>query len=564
MSEFLPTSRSRRELLKAMAVAVGASILPLGKAKSASLARYRRVNVSNPQLSSRILASYKKAIRAMLALPADDPRNWYRHALIHTMDCPHGNWWFLPWHRAYLGWFEQICRELSADPDFTLPYWDWTADPRIPDAMFDDVLDPNNPAFIATRSGFENKIRVAISNAGYWSEANGTFNPRSQYGQLLSRMIRFPDDLWFDVVQNPMGSFFYEQPNTRGLTRQAPELNANTKYAVSFKTLYPALAAKDFTTFGSLKSASHSGPTGSGILENQPHNLIHNCIGTRTCNLVDSDGFMVDLMSPTDPIFFLHHANIDRLWDVWTRKQAIRGLPTLPDGISLKTTLPDNEKTVAERNTDYYRWAREPFLFFVDAKGKTVTKTRTGDYETIGDFDYDYQPGAGEDVVAIPAAAKIAPLPPRVFAAIVENRAISAGSPGSASVRLPANILVRTDVRRDEALVAKITMSLPPWTHEVYVVVLNGAPNTAAVQPDSPHYAGILSMFGHHVMPGPYTFSIPISDPISRLRTMNLLNADGMVSFRIVPFAAARGVANVHEHNEQFGAVLTSVVIESY
>ena len=46
----------------------------------------------------------------MLGLPATDPRNWYRYALIHALDCPHGNWWFLPWHRGYLGWFERICR----------------------------------------------------------------------------------------------------------------------------------------------------------------------------------------------------------------------------------------------------------------------------------------------------------------------------------------------------------------------------------------------------------------------------------------------------------------------
>ncbi|NKC28071.1 tyrosinase family protein [Ochrobactrum ciceri] len=33
---------------------------------------------------------------------------------------------------------------------------------------------------------------------------------------------------------------------------------------------------------------------------------------------------------PVDPIFFLHHANIDRLWDVWARKQESLNLPDLP------------------------------------------------------------------------------------------------------------------------------------------------------------------------------------------------------------------------------------------
>lgn len=42
--------------------------------------------------------------------------------------------------------------------------------------------------------------------------------------------------------------------------------------------------------------------------ESAPHNPIHNIIG----------GWMADLSSPTDPIFYLHHANVDRLWHAWS------------------------------------------------------------------------------------------------------------------------------------------------------------------------------------------------------------------------------------------------------
>ena len=112
---------SRRDFLGATGAAVAAAALPLGGV--AAQTKFRRVNVSSPQAAS-VLASYKKAIRAMLALPPSDPRNWYRNALTHTLDCPHGNWWFLVWHRGYIGWFEQVCRELSGDPQFALPYWD--------------------------------------------------------------------------------------------------------------------------------------------------------------------------------------------------------------------------------------------------------------------------------------------------------------------------------------------------------------------------------------------------------------------------------------------------------
>jgi tyrosinase len=135
-------------------------------------AKWRRVNISDPAtpqaVKDRVLGSYKKAIRAMLALPPDNPLNWYRNALIHTVDCPHGNWWFLVWHRGYIGWFEKKCRELSGDPEFALPYWDWTKQPFIPPEMFDDVLDPNNAGFIAKHDDFKSTFKDAVRKLDYW------------------------------------------------------------------------------------------------------------------------------------------------------------------------------------------------------------------------------------------------------------------------------------------------------------------------------------------------------------------------------------------------------------
>ncbi|QIN62819.1 Common central domain of tyrosinase [Caballeronia sp. SBC1] len=44
--------------------------------------------------------------------------------------------------------------------------------------------------------------------------------------------------------------------------------------------------------------------------ESAPHNPVHNIIG----------GWMADMQSPTDPIFYLHHANVDRLWHAWSKQ----------------------------------------------------------------------------------------------------------------------------------------------------------------------------------------------------------------------------------------------------
>src|SRR5262249_41261837 len=109
-----------------------------------------RRSVTGRDADPAMLAAYKRAVRAMLQLPPSDPRNWYRQAVVHVIDCPHHNWWFLPWHRGYLYHFEQICRKLSGVETFALPFWDWTATPRVPDAMFEDVLTPTDSAYLAS------------------------------------------------------------------------------------------------------------------------------------------------------------------------------------------------------------------------------------------------------------------------------------------------------------------------------------------------------------------------------------------------------------------------------
>ncbi|GAB3549499.1 hypothetical protein GCM10027343_31370 [Noviherbaspirillum agri] len=51
-------------------------------------------------------------------------------------------------------------------------------------------------------------------------------------------------------------------------------------------------------------------------IESRPHNPVHNIIG----------GVMTTLESPMDPIFYLHHANIDRLWHAWAMPDG-KGIP---------------------------------------------------------------------------------------------------------------------------------------------------------------------------------------------------------------------------------------------
>jgi tyrosinase len=79
--------------------------------------------------------------------------------------------------------------------------------------------------------------------------------------------------------------------------------------------------AQGFETFGTSRNSDQKnldprwvpmGGGSQGILEATPHNNIHNNIG----------GYMPTSASPRDPIFFMHHGNIDRIWALWNLRNA--------------------------------------------------------------------------------------------------------------------------------------------------------------------------------------------------------------------------------------------------
>ena len=122
----------------------------------------KRVRLAEFVKDPRKLASLRRGVKKMRELDSKDPRSWVFQANIHWRpffpvyvwkranqgadpaqqlfrddpgftpepnvfnQCPHGNWWFLPWHRAYLYYFERVLRWAAEDPTLTLPYWDYS------------------------------------------------------------------------------------------------------------------------------------------------------------------------------------------------------------------------------------------------------------------------------------------------------------------------------------------------------------------------------------------------------------------------------------------------------
>ena len=495
---------TRRAFLGSGAAVLGATALPAASAPASP--KFRRFEITDPAMPPKMLVSYAKGVTEMLNRPATDPLNWYRHAFTHVFDCPHQNWWFLAWHRGYIGWLEAKIRELSADPDFALPYWDWTKTPSVPAGMFNGALDPNNAAYIGSFAAFKSQFTAPV-NALYASFS------AAQKTVLNARSVGNAAALFAGMPQ-PQGMFF-DQPNARGLTASNPNLDSGTKVAVSMATIKRALRATTFAGkatgtgsagFASAMAQSHNDGTREGILESQPHDNVHGAMGGP-----GQAAFMVSFMSPVDPIFFLHHANLDRLWDVWTRRQLALGKPTLPTGANLT------------------KWSNEQFIFFTNEKGQAVTKTKASDYASMASFDYDYSPGSGEDMVPASGPLVAALPPPQRVGLALKSRQIGAAEPAGGVAQVPKALLA--PAQDAPAAVAEVTLNLTPADRGRRFRVL------MSIGGGSPVDAGAITVFSHHLH-GPKTFTVPIPEELSAGAADT-----SALDIRVVPIEAAPGPA---------------------
>ena len=516
---------TRRNFLKTTLTATaGAAALPItSHAFTLPQARYTRYNVTSDG-GRRAIVSYARAIQRMLSLPPTHPHNWFRNAFVHLMDCPHGNWWFYPWHRGYLGFFEETIRNISGDDTFAIPYWDWTTLPEIPDFMFDDFLTPTSKAFepyTKNLDAFTSFIKPALTT--YWN----SLSP-AQRNQLNIRKYTSLDLMWNDVTgydpeldNGISGNVSYAITcGARYLSRDNPKFDEFTRENSSPDTILRGLDPIEFyndsvsLSFSSKKTASHNDQPQRGsfsVLEGMPHNKIHNYIGGVSRVDPGPYGNMTNFLSPVDPIFFLHHSNMDRLWDVWTRKQQRLGLPILPPE-PLRTTL-----------------SIEPFLFFVNANGTPVGHSTAGQFLSTQRFSYQYQPGFPERFEE--TSKRETPARTQVRGTVRGNRATLAVP--SAVVKEHLATASATD------LVAEVTVPHPTPgspTREFHVLV-GAPPNVTEVSADSPYYAGTIAFFGNmghgHGTPADATFAVPLPKAPQAFTGLAAVNA--AVNISIVP-----------------------------
>ena len=363
--------------------------------------------------------AYARAVGTMMARPANDPLSWTFQANIHGNLCQHGTWYFVSWHRSYVYWFERIVRRFVREQQNPTAPRDWA----LP----------------------------------YWNwQANGFLPP-------AFRARRLPDG-----SNNPLFT-----------TQRFAEINAGTAGLLPATTRWNV--ARDMPRFsgppqlgfggGDSHGPRHfTGPYFGGEFEQQPHNQVHNAVG----------GIMQTGTSPRDPIFWAHHAMVDRLWDIWDQMRGHRN-PT-GDG-----------------------WRDRDFQFF-NEDGVSVTH-RASQVLSIRGLGYRYDdspPPVGRPVVGLLAVEPEEPAEvERRFRALGKSGPVTlTNSPGSVAVKLddpePVSLLSLEPTKpRNVSLVVegiKIGDEIPA-PYEVYLNLPDDDDDEEAHH-DSPHFVGFLDFFG--------------------------------------------------------------------
>ncbi|XP_021865904.2 polyphenol oxidase I, chloroplastic-like [Spinacia oleracea] len=233
-------------------------------------------------VNDEYLDKYSKAINMMKNLPEDDPRNFFQQANIHCAFCEgghyhqlgfpnldflvHHSWLFFPFHRCFLYFYERILGKLIDDPSFALPFWNWDH----PDGMYMPSM--------------------------YTNPSSSLYDPLRHHSHLPPTLI----DLSYDGIDNN-DDLTPKQLIASNLAIMHRQMVSNSKNPTSF--------------FGQAYRAGDEQPKGSGTIEIMPHNTVHRWTGDPTQPNREDMGTLY--AAARDPIFFAHHANVDRMWTIW-------------------------------------------------------------------------------------------------------------------------------------------------------------------------------------------------------------------------------------------------------
>jgi tyrosinase len=229
---------------------------------------------------------------------------------------------FLPWHRFMLLLFEQHLQRVLEDDTFGLPYWDWAAD------------GDHQP--VGEQPGLAIWKATAIGGAGV-PVGDGPFGFDSEHPENSFRVFFFEDPI-SGVLSVPLGP----RGLVRRLQRPTSTLGLPTSQQVTAllrsQTKYD-VANWDAASQSGLRNLLEGWIPFSADSRSELHNRVHVWIG----------GDMGPGTSPNDPVFYLNHCNVDRIWEAWMVKHGRNYAPDDSPGNPLGHRLNDQIISLVSR-----------------------------------------------------------------------------------------------------------------------------------------------------------------------------------------------------------------------
>lgn len=222
---------------------------------------------------------------------------------------------FLAWHRHFIFSFEQDLKN-SCGYTGTLPYWDWAADAQAVDQseIFngDEWSMGSNGEYIPGRSD----TYLGLQNINFPPGTGGGCVYSGPFSNTTYTTNLGPIDSPYD--DNVAGQYDY---NPRCLVR---DLNSyfSSRYN-TYTNVADLVIGEDTVQYFQALMQGYLGDNNLGV-----HGGGH-WLGGGPSQLEDFHS------SPNDPVFYIHHAMIDKIWTVWqymdreTRQDAIYGTSTL-------------------------------------------------------------------------------------------------------------------------------------------------------------------------------------------------------------------------------------------
>lgn len=286
--------------------------------------------------------------------------------------CTHDSILFPAWHRAYVALFEQefikVAKSIAnsfpasrrqamvdASNQIRFPYWDWAKVPpnnlpALPLMISDEKVTINGP-------NGQQTIQNPMQRYTYTDSSGMFYSPFTTY----PRTLRYPNSNNRDAY-------------TR--TSQSAAAFANIRRSLQDQVYSLLTQCTNYVDFAS-DDASTSSPGCSNSLEGI-HNSVHTAAGGPGSNGV-SGGHMTYLpLASFDPIFWLHHANVDRLFAFW---QTIN-----PNSYGGSQNAPHNTWTIAQGSRQNADSNLTPF--YRDTNRNFWTTNRVRDWANT--FRYTY------------------------------------------------------------------------------------------------------------------------------------------------------------------------------